>query len=312
MRKKVSFVILSNSGSSAKQICASKTSIRLVSVVLVACLIFFGYVIYDYFQLKETTVHLKNREIHLTSELDEIQNQRKQIQEFASEINSLKNKLVALNNFETKIRIIANIERTDESSNIFGVGGSVPEDLNARLPLMEKHNSLIRDMHEQINELNSASIHQQDEFESLLKSLEDQHNLLASTPAIRPISNGEKSWVTSKFGFRQSPFTGQREFHQGYDISTREGTPIMATADGVVIYAGRKGLLGYTLIIDHGHGMVTRYGHCQKFLKKRGEKVKRWEPIALVGNTGRSTGPHVHYEVRLNGIPVNPFKYILN
>jgi len=312
MRKKVSFVILSNSGSSAKQICASKTSIRLVSVVLVACLIFFGYVIYDYFQLKETTVHLKNREIHLTSELDEIQNQRKQIQEFASEINSLKNKLVALNNFETKIRIIANIEKTGESSNIFGVGGSVPEDLDARLPLMEKHNSLIRDMHEQINELNSASIHQQDEFESLLKSLEDQHNLLASTPAIRPISNGEKSWVTSKFGFRQSPFTGQREFHQGYDISTREGTPIMATADGVVIYAGRKGLLGSTIIIDHGHGMVTRYGHCQKFLKKRGEKVKRWEPIALVGNTGRSTGPHVHYEVRLNGIPVNPFKYILN
>jgi murein DD-endopeptidase MepM/ murein hydrolase activator NlpD len=312
MRKKVSFVILSNSGASAKQICASKTSIRLVSVFLAACLIFFGYVIYDYFQLKETTVHLKNREIHLTYELNEIQNQRKQIQEFANEINSLKNKLVALNNFETKIRIIANIEKTDESNNIFGVGGSMPGDLDAQLPLMEKHNSLMRDMHEQIDELNHASIHQQDEFESLLKSLEDQQNLLASTPAIRPISRGEKSWMTSKFGFRQSPFTGQREFHQGYDISTREGTPIMATADGVVIYAGRKGLLGKTVIIDHGHGMVTRYGHCQKFLKKRGEKVKRWEPIALVGNTGRSTGPHVHYEVRLNGIPVNPFKYILN
>jgi murein DD-endopeptidase MepM/ murein hydrolase activator NlpD len=177
---------------------------------------------------------------------------------------------------------------------------------------MEKHNSLMRDMHEQIDELDRASIHQQGEFESLLKSLEDQHNLLASTPAIRPISRGEKSWVTSKFGFRQSPFTGQREFHRGYDISTREGTPIMSTADGVVIFVGRKGLLGNTVIIDHGHGMITRYGHCQKFLKKRGEKVKRWEPIAIVGDTGRSTGPHVHYEVRLNGIPVNPFKYILN
>jgi murein DD-endopeptidase MepM/ murein hydrolase activator NlpD len=312
MRKKISFVVLSNSGAPAKQICASKTSIGLISVFLTACLIFFGYVIYDYFQLKKTTVHLKNREVLLTSELVEIQNQRKQIQEFAGEINSLKNKLVALNNFETKIRIIANIEKTDESKSIFGVGGSVPEDLDARLPLMEKHNSLMRDMHEQLDELNRASIHQQGEFESLLKSLEDQHNLLASTPAIRPISRAEKSWVTSKFGFRQSPFTGQREFHKGYDISTREGTPVMATADGVVIHVGRKGLLGKTIIVDHGHGMITRYGHCQKFLKKRGEKVKRWEPIALVGNTGRSTGPHVHYEVRLNGIPVNPFKYILN
>jgi murein DD-endopeptidase MepM/ murein hydrolase activator NlpD len=312
MRKKISFVVLSNSGAPAKQICASKITIRLASFFLVACLILTGYVIYDYFQLKKTTLHLKDREVHLTAELTEIQNQRRQIQEFASEINSLKGKLVALNNFETKIRIIANIEKTDDSNNIFGVGGSMPEDLDAGLPLMEKHNSLMRDMHEQIDVLNRASIHQQNEFESLLKSLEDQQNLLASTPAIRPVSRGEKSWVTSSFGFRQSPFTGQREFHQGYDISAREGTPILATADGVVIFSGRKGLLGNTLIIDHGHGMVTRYGHCQKFLKKRGEKVKRWEPIALVGNTGRSTGPHVHYEVRLNGIPVNPTKYILN
>jgi murein DD-endopeptidase MepM/ murein hydrolase activator NlpD len=297
MRKKISFVVLSNSGAPAKQICASKTSIRLVSVFLAACLIFFGYIIYDYFQLKKTTSHLQTRAIHLTNELNEIQSQRKQIQEFAN---------------EKKIRIIANIEKTGEANNIFGIGGSIPENLDARLPLMEKHNSLMRDMHEQIDELKSASIHQKDEFESLLKSLEDQQNLLASTPAIRPISRGEKSWVTSGFGFRVSPFTGQREFHQGFDISSRKGTPILATADGVVTFVGNKGLLGRTVIIDHGHGMVTRYGHCQKSLKKRGEKVKRWEPIALVGNTGRSTGPHVHYEVRLNGIPVNPDKYILN
>ena len=312
MRKKISFVVLSNSGAPAKQMCASKASIRLVSVFIIACLISVGYVVYDYFQLKQTMVHLQTRAVHLTNELGEIQSQRQQIQEFASEINSLKGHLLTLNNFEKKIRIIANIEKTDDSNNIFGVGGSIPEDLDARLPLMEKHNSLMRVMHEQIDELNRASIHQKGEFESLLKSLEDQQNLLASTPAIRPISRGEKSWVTSSFGFRRSPFTGQREFHQGFDISTRKGTPVLATAEGVVTFAGKKGLLGNTVIVDHGHGMVTRYGHCSKFLKKRGEKVKRWEPIALVGNTGRSTGPHVHYEVRLNGIPVNPYKYILN
>jgi murein DD-endopeptidase MepM/ murein hydrolase activator NlpD len=312
MRKKISFVVLSNSGAPAKQFCASKFSIRLVSVFIIACLISFGYVVYDYFQLKQTMVSLKTHAVHLTNELDEVQSQRKQIQQFAGEINTLKDHLVSLNNFEKKIRIIANIEKTDDTNNIFGVGGSIPEDLDARLPLMEKHNSLMRDMHEQIDELNRASIHQKGQFESLLKSLEDQQNLLASTPAIRPISRGEKSWVTSSFGFRVSPFTGQREFHQGFDISTRTGTPILATADGVVTFIGKKGLLGRTIIVDHGHGMVTRYGHCSKFLKKRGEKVKRWEPIALVGNTGRSTGPHVHYEVRLNGIPVNPYKYILN
>ena len=312
MRKKISFVVLSNSGAPAKQMSASKAAIRLVGVFILACLISVGYVVYDYFKLKQTMAYLQTRASHLTNELGEIQSQRKQIQQFATEINSLKNHLVTLNNFEKKIRIIANIEKTDDSNNIFGVGGSIPEDLDARLPLMEKHNSLMRDMHEQINELSRASIHQKGEFESLLKSLEDQQNLLASTPAIRPISRGEKSWVTSSFGFRVSPFTGQREFHQGFDISCRTGVPILATADGVVTFTGKKGLLGRTIIVDHGHGMVTRYGHCSKFLKKRGEKVKRWEPIALVGNTGRSTGPHVHYEVRLNGIPVNPYKYILN
>ena len=170
----------------------------------------------------------------------------------------------------------------------------------------------MRDMHEQIDQLSQASSNQQEGLESLLKSLEDQQNLLASTPAIRPVARNVKSWITSRFGYRKSPFTQRRELHKGYDIASRQGTPILSTADGVVTFAGKKGLLGNTVVIDHGHGMVTRYGHCSKLLKKRGDKVKRWETIALMGNTGRSTGPHVHYEVHLNGIPVNPVKYILN
>jgi murein DD-endopeptidase MepM/ murein hydrolase activator NlpD len=312
MRKKVSFVILSNTGGPAKQVCTSKTSIGLFGVFLLALLMGVGYIVYDYYNLRQMTSHLQSQELFFSSQLDEIHNQRRQIQEFATEINSLKAKLIALNSFEKKIRIIANIEKSDESETIFGVGGSTPEDLDAEIPLKEKHNSLMRDMHEQIEELNRASANQQEEFESLLKSLEDQQNLLASTPAIRPIPKDAKSWITSRFGHRLSPFTGRREFHKGYDFSTKEGTLILATADGVVTFAGNKGLLGDTVVIDHGHGIVTRYGHCQKFLKKVGQRVKRWDPIALVGNTGRSTGPHVHYEVQLNGIPVNPEKYILN
>ena len=312
MRKKISFVILGSSGAPAKQICASKASIRLFGLALVLLFAGVGYIIYDYFSLKQTTSHLQDREAYISSQLEEIHSQRMQIQDFANEINSLKEKLVALNNFEKKIRIIANIEKTNDSENIFGVGGSIPEDLDADIPLKEKHNSLMRDMHEQIEQLSRASVNQHDEFESLLKSLQDQQNLLASTPAIRPISRDVNSWVTSRFGYRTSPFTQRREFHKGYDISGRKGTPILATADGVVTFAGKKGLLGNAIVIDHGHGIITRYGHCDEFLKKRGDKVKRWEPIALMGNTGRSTGPHVHYEVHLNGIPVNPEKYILN
>jgi murein DD-endopeptidase MepM/ murein hydrolase activator NlpD len=308
MRKKISFVILSNTGAPAKQICASRASIRLIGLVVVVCLAVFGYVVYDYYNLKHTTEKLQLRDVTISAQLNEIQDQRRQIQEFTSEINILKENLVTLNQFENKIRIIANLEESDESDNIFGVGGSIPEDLDAQIPLKEKHNSLMREMHDQIDQLSLASNYQQIGFESLIKDLQDQQNLLASTPAIRPV----RGWTTSKFGYRISPFTGRREFHKGFDIATKKGTKIMATAAGVVTFAGRKGLLGKTIIIDHGHGMVTRYAHCDKFLKKRGDKVKRWEPIATVGNTGRSTGPHVHYQVNLNGMPVNPEKYIIN
>jgi murein DD-endopeptidase MepM/ murein hydrolase activator NlpD len=96
------------------------------------------------------------------------------------------------------------------------------------------------------------------------------------------------------------------------DIAYRKGSPIVATADGVVTYAGTKGLLGLVLVIDHGHGIVTRYAHLDEIIHNKGARVERGEIIAHMGNTGRSTGPHLHYEVRLNGIPVNPVKYILN
>lgn len=186
MRKKISFVILSNTGAPAKQICASKTSIRIFGVILIAGLFLFGYGIYDYYHLKLATAELQLREGTLSSQLNEILNQRKQIQEFANEISALKDKLVALNQFEKKIRIIANIEKADDSDNIFGVGGSIPEDLDAQIPLKEKHNSLMREMHDQIQQLDLASVYQEGNFESLLKDLHDQQNLLAATPAIRP------------------------------------------------------------------------------------------------------------------------------
>jgi murein DD-endopeptidase MepM/ murein hydrolase activator NlpD len=312
MRNKITFVILGNSGAPAKQICTSKSTLLVLCSVTLAVFAAVGYIVYDYYNLRNTSSKLQNRERYIASQSEEIGHQRQQIQEFANEINVLKSKLLALNSFEKKIRIIANIEKPNESDSIFGVGGSVPADLDAKIPLKEKHYGLMRSMHEQIEEINRASAGQQEDLESLLKSLEDQQNLLASTPAIRPISRDVKSWVTSRFGYRKSPFTGRREFHKGFDIASRKGTPVLATADGIVTFAGKKGLLGKTIVIDHGHGIKTRYGHNHKLLKKRGDKVKRWETIALMGSTGRSTGPHTHYEVHLNGIPVNPEKYILN
>ncbi len=305
MSKKITFFILSNTGSLIKKTTVSQ---RFITVFAAICLISFSFIIYDYFNLKKTALCTKELENNISNQREEITSQRKQIKAFAVEINSLKSKLVDLKNIEEKIRNVANIEENANSGNLFGVGGSIPEDLDTQIPITEKHNSLIREMHEQTRQFNLAAVNQKKSFESLFKNLEDQRNLLVSTPAVRPADG----WISSKFGYRISPFTGLREFHKGLDIASRKGTPIIATADGVVTFTGVKGLMGRVIVIDHGHGMVTRYAHIHKVLKKCGDAVKRGETIALVGNTGRSTGSHLHYEVHLNGIPVNPGKYILN
>ncbi len=308
MRKKISLLILNGTGGLIKQTAVSKALIGVVSLVLLGGMILSGYIVFDYYKLKQTSFRTLQLEKQITIQHEEIAGQRSQIQNFAKDINVLKKKLISLNGFENKIRIIANIEKSQEHDSLFGVGGSVPEDLDTGIDLKQKHGSLLREMHTQMGQLGVASNNQSENFESLLQYLEEQRNLLAATPAIRPM----KGWVTSRFGYRTSPFTGRREFHKGLDIAAREGTPILASADGIITFAGNKGLLGQMLIIDHGHGIITRYGHVREMLMKPGDRVKRGDTIALVGNTGRSTGPHLHYEVLLNGVPVNPEKYFLN
>ena len=307
MNDKISFYLLSYSGNTVKQFALTRRRLGIVLTCSLILLMITAGIFFDYFNLK-ITFDKKEIEKTISNQSNEILSQRKQIQEFANEINVLKSNLVRLNKFEKKIRIIANINNPSEKDNLFGVGGSIPEDLDPKLPLAEKHNSLMREMHEQARELSLASVSQEKVFESLINDLKRKRNLLSSTPSIWPA----KGWLSSGFGYRISPFTGLREFHKGFDISSRKGTKVIATADGVVTFAGRNGLYGNMIKIDHGHGMMTRYGHLEKMLKKRGDAVKRGDVIGLMGNTGRSTGPHVHYEVFLNGLPVNPKKYILN
>jgi murein DD-endopeptidase MepM/ murein hydrolase activator NlpD len=118
--------------------------------------------------------------------------------------------------------------------------------------------------------------------------------------------------VTSGFGFRTNPFTGLTQMHEGLDISNRVGTLIVAPAEGIVSDVGKDLVHGNILVVSHGFGMTSRFSHLSRVLVKTGQKVKRGDKIAEVGMTGKTTGPHLHYEVRLNGIPVNPMRYVLN
>jgi len=305
--RKITFFILSYTGSTVKQITLSRRFLGTISACVTVFVISSAFVSYDYYTIK-TTFNKQKLESKIANQKDEIVTQRRQIQKFSNEINTLKSTLVELNNFEKKIRIIANIEKPAEDDSLFGVGGSNTEDLDSQAPSAENQNGLMREMHSRTRQLTLASINQKSGLESLYNELVRQRNLLSSTPSIRPATG----WISSRFGYRKSPFTGLREFHKGLDIANREGTPIIATGDGTITFAGSKGFLGKLVVINHGHGMITRYAHLQKILVKRKENVKRGDTIGYMGNSGRGTGPHVHYEVLLNGIPVNPKKYILN
>ena len=143
----------------------------------------------------------------------------------------------------------------------------------------------------------------------LFEKMASQRDLLQATPSIRPAGGG---WVSSGFGYRIDPFTGRRRMHKGLDFAAMIGTPVYAPAAGVVSYAGREGGYGKIVSIDHGYGIVTRYAHNSRLFVKTGERIKRWQKISEIGSTGRSSGPHLHYEVRVNGVPVDPENYILS
>jgi murein DD-endopeptidase MepM/ murein hydrolase activator NlpD len=137
----------------------------------------------------------------------------------------------------------------------------------------------------------------------------ERRNLLAaSTPSIWPT----QGWLTSRTGGRTDPFTGEADYHPGLDISADKGTPVYATADGTVTQASYSGAYGNLVVLDHQFGIETRYGHLSAFRTQRGQTVKRGELIGLVGATGRATGPHLHYEVRVNDRILNPLQFLLN
>jgi murein DD-endopeptidase MepM/ murein hydrolase activator NlpD len=308
MAKYYTIIVIDDKGSSVREALVSKRLLRFLAILSAIFVTFIGTGTYRYVHMIGT---LSNN-VQIVSELDhrqaKIESQGEQIRTFALRINELKSKLISLNEFEQKIRILANLEHKSDQATLFGTGGSAPDDIDASIGNKQDQGRLIREMHQQMSSFSQASTIQHNSFESLLKSLEDKKNVLAATPSLRPT----QGWVTSDFGYRISPFTGHRELHKGLDIANREGTPIIAPANGIVTQTGPKALMGNMITVEHGYGIITRYGHVKEMLKKPGDRVKRGEIIALIGNTGRSTGPHLHYEVRLNGMPVDPTQYILD
>lgn len=248
---------------------------------------------------------------------------KQRVQIFENKMSTIEGTLDRIKTFATRLKVITNIEDR----------GSLLQSLNQKLPDATKNIGLAQadpvltelnkikdgdpekaqlrreyeELDHKFSELNQDALLVEATLQDQYELLSDQKSFLAALPTRKPAVG----YFTSGFGIRHSPFGGKAKMHEGLDIANHPGTPIQATADGVVTFADIKPGYGQTVIIDHGYGLETWYGHAKKVSVTRGQKVKRGDPIALLGNTGRSTGPHVHYEVRIHGTPVDPLSYIL-
>jgi murein DD-endopeptidase MepM/ murein hydrolase activator NlpD len=238
----------------------------------------------------------------------ENEQQKQQCLFLVERITKITKKINELKDFDRKLKVMVNFETGEENQEAPGLGGSDPVARDPKRALARSHKDLVRSMHQSLDDLDEQVAMGEQQKTELRTFLESQKVLLASTPSLWPT----KGWLSSRFGKRKSPFTAKTEFHEGIDISTRLNAPVVAPADGMVKSVGWNRGYGRMVVVDHGYGVITRYAHLQKALVKKGQYVKRGETIALVGTTGRSTGPHLHYEVHLNKVPVDPMRYILN
>ncbi len=214
-------------------------------------------------------------------------------------LEELRGKLSEFETQATKLAMMVGVEGIETQQ--MGAGGSSLDlkgmSPNASRPIFEA----------EINTLRERSGALQDSFRVLDMAFQKQALLLSSTPSIYPV----RGLLGNGYGWRRDPFTGMRDFHQGLDIVAPLGTKVVSPADGIVTKAGPAGGFGTSIVVSHGYGLVTRYGHLASAKVRVGQRVKRGQVIGQVGSTGRSTGPHLHYEVLVHRRHVDPVKYIL-
>jgi murein DD-endopeptidase MepM/ murein hydrolase activator NlpD len=264
----------------------------VLSWVLLATGGYFGKSLYDnYLALREENSYLLHKE---------------------RELEALRQTMERIRKDENTIRSFLGVEKSGEETSGLGQGGEPSPDLStiALNDAMASGSVPFPAKPKEVSILQRAKSLELD-LQELVETMRSQRETWDSTPSIMPV-NVTDYWFSSGFGWRRSPFTGLKEFHNGLDISSAKGTPIVAPADGTVIKRGYDKYLGKFLKIDHGRKIVTTYGHLSAYNVSPGQKVERGDIIASMGNSGLSTGHHLHYMIKVKERCVNPLHYILN
>jgi len=294
------FMFLPGPNARVRTLSISKSVLKTGFFSFVSVLIFSLYLVYEYNDVKDKVWELQ-------SVREELMQQKAQVQNFALNILDYKRQMFLLRDLDTKLRRVVSLGPRDKAQQVLGIGGPDELGLQNLTSLGEKkQEEALKEMHQELTQLKGAASKQEASLQMLIEYFEDKRSLYASTPSVWPV----RGWVTSPFGTRTSPFSGILKFHEGIDIAAQTGTQVMAPADGVVIKAGFGTGYGNMVEISHGYGIKTLFAHNSRLNVKAGQRVRRGEVISYVGDSGSSTGPHLHYEVRQNGLPVNPVKYM--
>ena len=294
------FMFLPGPNKRVRTLSISKSILKTTFLSLVGVMFLSFYLIYEYNDVKDKVWELQTVR-------EELMQQKAQVQSFALNMLDYKRQMFLLRDLDTKLRRAVSLGPRDKAQQLLGIGGPDELGLQNLASLGEKkQEEALKEMHQELTQLKGVASKQEASLQVLIEYFEDKRSLYASTPTIWP----GRGWVTSPFGSRTSPFSGILKFHEGIDIAAQTGTPVMSPADGVVIRAGFSTGYGNLVEISHGYGIRTIYAHNSRLNVKEGQRVKRGEVICYVGDTGTSTGPHLHYEVRLNSLPVNPVRYM--
>ncbi|MCC6475796.1 peptidoglycan DD-metalloendopeptidase family protein [bacterium] len=292
--KKFSIILLSHDLTKKVEFTFSRKGIKALLAGIVASFLLFNGI--TGFLASRFASDSKSTEL-----LAENQALREQLETFDSKLKNVEQRMSSLAETDNMLRLMADLPALSSDIRKVGVGGA--EEILPQGPLLPEAQELA----EVLNKLDREVELQKVSFREIYSKLEQNEEMLEHLPTLRPCDTG---YFSSGFGYRTDPFTKKATRHEGLDISAPRGTSVMASAAGTVIYASRYYNYGQFIVVDHGGGIQTAYGHLHKMNVTKGQKVEKGQTIGQVGSTGRSTAPHLHYEVRVNGVAVNPMDYV--
>ncbi len=237
----------------------------------------------------------------LLTKVSQLEDSLKRTQQFASRLETM----VGVDSGKLKIGV-GPLGEQDDFGKYLDKISKLPKPNDPQL-FADSSSNLYDKLGSRIDELSGFAMALETRVNEVYELGQDKLSYWTSTPSLWPV----QGWVTSDFGSRISPLSGMPKFHEGVDIAAPYGSAIYAPADGKISFAGSKGGYGNALVLDHGYGVSTMYAHTSAFYVKEGDKVKRGQMLAAVGSTGASTGPHLHYEVHVDGVPTDPMKFVL-